>query len=484
MTATLSRRPIALAALALSLALGGCASVTPGTQLPVLQARHDAPLPAATGRSSTPDAADRAWWQDLREPALDALVAQAEARNLDLQAALASVREARARAGGVQAESRPQGGLGVQAQATRPALTEVDPYDQGQPRPPERRLITLGQALSWEIDLFGRAGTARAAAEREVDAAAADARGAQALLQAEVVRRYAALRQAQQAERLAAEQVTIGERRLAQLQARARAGLADPREADAAAGELAQLRATQAGWAAQAPVEAAALAVLVGESPAKPGAELQRLLAPAPLPDVPDDATLTVPADLLARRPDVARADALLRAGLGQQVLAERAHLPRLSLAATLGLQQTAGNLGQSNAVRYAAGPVLQWDWLDSGRRAAQMAAAKAGNERAWAQFEQTVLTALAEGESALRGWQAQWQGWQQARVAAQAADKTSAYTSRRAAMGLEPDTTALAARLQRLAAEQQQLHQQAAALAAYAQVQLALGAWQPRDQP
>lgn len=484
MNASLQRRAFSLCALVLALALGGCAAVAPGPQLPTLQVRHDGPLPAAAGRTVTPDASGRPWWRDLRDPTLDALVAQAEGRNLDLQVALATVREARARAGAVQSEARPQGSLGVQAQATRPALTEVDPYRQGLPRPPEQRLVALGQAMSWEIDLFGRTGTAQAAAERDVDAAAADARGAQALVQAEVVNRYVALRHAQQAALLAAEQQAVAERRLTQLQARARAGLADPREADAAAEELAQRRTAEAVWSVQASVEWAALAVLVGESPARPGAAMQALHSAAVLPAVPDDATLAVPADLLARRPDVARADALLRAGLGQQVLAERAHLPRLSLAATLGLQQTAGNLGQANALRYAAGPILQWDWLDSGRRAAQTAAMQAGNERAWAQFEKTVLAALAEGESALRAWQAQWQAWQQAQAALQAADQAWRYTSRREALGLEPAAALLAVRQQRLTAARQQLDQQAQTLGAYTQVQLALAAWQPQERP
>ncbi|MCY4757138.1 TolC family protein [Pelomonas aquatica] len=484
MNASLQRRAFSLCALVLALALGGCAAVAPGPQLPTLQVRHDGALPAAAGRTVTPDASGRPWWRDLRDPMLDALVAQAEGRNLDLQVALATVREARARAGVVQSEARPQGSLGVQAQAVRPALPEVDPYRQSLPRPPEQRLVSLGQGLNWEIDLFGRAGTAQAAAERDVDAAAADARGAQALVQAEVVNRYVALRHAQQATLLAAEQQGVAERRLAELRDRARAGLADPRESDAAAAELARQRAAHAGRAAQVSVEWAALAVLVGESPARPGAAMQALQVPAALPIVPDDATLTVPADLLARRPDVARADALLRAGLGQKVLAERAYLPRLSLAATLGLQQTAGNLGQANALRYAAGPMLQWDWLDSGRRAAQTAAVQAGNERAWAQFEKTVLAALAEGESALRAWQAQWQAWQQAQAALQAADETLRYTSRREAHGLEPAVAVLAARQHRLTAAQQRLEQQAQTLAAYTQVQLALAAWQPQVRP
>jgi hypothetical protein len=49
------------------------------------------------------------------------------------------------------------------------------------------------------------------------------------------------------------------------------------------------------------------------------------------------------------------------------------------------------------------------------------------------------------------------------------------AYSARREALGLEPASVALSARQQRIAAAQQ-----ARALAAYAQVQLALAAWQP----
>lgn len=484
MNISLERRVLILCALVLSLCLGGCASVAPDTQLPVLQARQDSSLPAAAGRIANADNASHTWWRDLRDPVLDALIAQAEARNLDLKSALASVREARALAGGIQAQVRPQGSLGLQAQVYRPALTEVDPYRQGLPRPPEQRVVSLGQVLSWEIDLFGRAGTAQAMAERVVDAATADARGAQALVQAEVVRRYVALRHAQQASLLATESVAVAERQLDQWQARARAGLVDPREVDAARGNLAQMRAARTVWTAQIGIEQTALAVLLGESPARPGLAMQAVDSPAALPTVPDDSTLTVPADLLARRPDVARADALLRAGLGQAVLAERAHLPRLSLAATLGLQQPISKLGQASAVRYAAGPMLQWDWLDSGRRAAQTAAVQASNERAWAQFEKTVLTALAESESALRGWQAQWQGWQQAQAALQAADRTLSYTSRRQALGLEPSTATLAAQQKRLSRAQELLDQQARTLDAYTQVQLALAAWQAQEVP
>lgn len=459
----------------LAASLAACAAVAPPSQLPELLARHAIPVPAAQ-----PPAAGHLWWQALHDDSLNRLMDQALARNADLRMALATVREARAMAGEARADGRPQGSLAAQAQVSRPSLPEVDPFRQGLSRPPEQRLLNLSQALSWELDLFGRLGTAQAVADRQVDMAEADARGAQALLQVEVVRHYTALRQAQQAFAFGAHQLALAEQQAGQVALRVRAGLADPRERDAAAAELAELRSSQAAFQSRQQVERASLAVLVGRSPAAPGDELQQLLRPALLPALPEESLLTVPPDLLQRRPDVARADAQLRAQLGQQVLAQRAYLPRLSLAASFGLNERAGHLGDRGALRYAAGPVLQWDWLDGGRLAAQEAAARAGSEREWARLEQTVLSALAEGEASLQGWQAAYQAWRQAMAAAQAAENQARYTEQRAALGLEAQTQALGARRRQWAAEQQVVVQQAQALSAYAQVQLALGAWQP----
>lgn len=67
------------------------------------------------------------------------------------------------------------------------------------------------------------------------------------------------------------------------------------------------------------------------------------------LPGVPEQQHLFRPVDLL-RLPDVARADAALRANFGQEAHAERAHLPRLSLTATIGLNEGPGWLGRSGA--------------------------------------------------------------------------------------------------------------------------------------
>ncbi len=479
---------VALVPLLTVLALTGCASVAPPSQLEALQARHDVRLPAAAEvpKRAAPGPqlqaqAQTLWWQALNDPLLNDLVQEALTRNLDLRSAMASLQEARALAGLAQREGGPQGSLGVSAQVSRASRPEVDPYRQGLPRPPEQRLVSIGQTLSWELDLFGRIGTAQAVAERELDMARADLQAAQALVQAEVVNRYVQLRAAQQMGQTAERQQALAMARLHQLTVREKAGLADARDRDAAQAELAQRQADVATLRAQAQQSLAALAVLTGGTPAAMAENWPGLTQPAALPALPLQDTLQVSDGLLTRLPQVARADAALRASLGQQVLAERAHLPRLSLSATLGLQEQASRLQQAGALRYAAGPALQWDWLDAGRREARQAAARAGSDRAWAQFENVMLTALAEGESALRGWQAELVGWDQAQAAQTVAAAAARYGEQRARVGLEPALLSLATQSQSLEAEQRLRAQQARALQAYVQVQLALGAWQPQ---
>lgn len=469
----------ALLPLLVALSLVGCASVQPGSQLAAVQARHDSRLPAAAEQPAH-STATRSWWQVLQDPQLDALMQQALAHNLDLRTALASVQEARALAGLARREGGPQGSLGLSAQLTRASQPEVDPYRQGLPRPPEQRLIGLSQSLSWELDLFGRVGTAQAVAERQLDMAKADLQAAQALVQAELVNRYVQLRAAQQQLALAQQQQGLAEVRREQLEPRVQAGLADRRDRHAADAEWAQRRADTAMLQAQVQQSLAAIALLCGQAPSALDGPLARLRSPQALPPLPLQQTLQLSEGLLQRLPQVARADAALRASLGQQVLAERAHLPRLSLAATLGLNESASRLGQAGALRYAAGPVLQWDWLDAGRRQAREAAAQAGSERTWAQFEHAVLRALADGEVALREWRAQLEAWEHSVSAEQAADAARRYADERQRLGLEPALNALSSQAQHLQAQQRRLQQQAQAWQAYVQVQLALGAWQP----
>lgn len=474
--------PLVLTLCAALAVLPGCASVVaPPSQIAGAVQRYGnqaQPSPAAADAGVPAGIPMVNWWKGLQDPTLDELVAQAMQHNHELHAAIASVRAARATADAAYRDALPQGGLAAQAQTLRPSLTDVDPYRQGLPRPPISNVASIDQTLSWEIDLFGRIGTAAAVADRRADALSADLHATTVLLQGEVVRAYTRWRHAQQDLLSLGQESALLERRAGLLQARFAAGLADRREALAVQNELARIASERTHLRAQVKVHEAALAVLIGKSPS--GQALgDKTAGTAQLPAVPPDTAIRYPDDLLARRPDIAKADAQLRASIGEAVLAERAHLPRLSLNLSAGLSAPFGQLGNAGAIRYAAGPALSWDWMNAGRAKARAAAAKQGQLAAWHNFEQAVLKALEDSEGSLRQWSAAQQALAETRSGEQAARQVWQHSQVRADAGLEPSVQALEHGVAYQRARRATLAAQADALLAFAQVQLALGAWQ-----
>lgn len=468
--------------LASALCVTGCASVAPDSGVELAATRHSAiaPGPAAAAAGSAQGVPARQWWRALEDESLDALVDEAMSRNHDVRSAVAAVKAARAAATAAERDALPQGRLQLEAQSVRASAIEVDPYRQGLPRPPVVKLGTVVQSLGWELDLFGRVGTAAAIADRAADAAQADLHAAIALLQGDVVRHYALLREQQLAAASLAAELSARQDHAKQMESRVTAGLADRREAYAAQAEVARVKAEHAAAMAATEVQVAALAVLVGRSPTQRDQLPDAILRVAPLPAVPSDDHIVVPDDLLARRPDVARADARLRASIGESALASRAHLPRLSLNLAAGLNAPFGSLGTPGAQFHSAGPVLSWDWLAAGRIQARALAAKAGEEATWHQFEQVVLRALQDSESAMRQWSAAREGATQAQQGEQAAQQAAKYAQARHAAGLEPAVVALDQAATHQHAYRAAIGAQAEAVLAFAQLQLALGAWQP----
>ncbi|HFT7389371.1 TPA: TolC family protein [Aeromonas hydrophila] len=461
--------------LALTL-ITGCAAVTPPSQITASQqALGSLPSPAAQAAGIGRGQLASNWWQALADTQLDTLLQAAMLHNHQRQAALATVRAARHTADAVRREALPQGSLNGQAQRQQLSSIEADPYRQGLPRPPIQNLGNVQQSVSWELDLFGRAGTAAAIAERQADIQSADLHAATLLLQADVVRQYTRWQQAMLNRALLLNELDALQQRHTQLQHRQQAGLTDQRDVLAAAGDSQQAKAELAANDAVAAAAAAALAVLCGNNPltAPQAPTIQRL------PEVPSDTDIVYPDDMLLRRPDVARADAQLRISLGEAVLADRAYLPHISLNLAAGVMAPFGQLDNADALRYALGPAFSWDWLDAGRRAARRAGANEQGVAAWHHYEQTVLIALQEGESSLRQWKSSSSQLASAEAAARLAEQSAVYSRIRSQTGLEPQSLALAQHVTALQAQRNELAARAAAIEAYVQVQLALGAWQ-----
>lgn len=468
-------------AVALSVALAGCASVAPVSSIP--EATRDTPGSRAaaeiglTVAERPQEMSARAWWTAFDDRTLDALIERATSKNHDVRIAVASLRQARAVLGERRLDRLPSGGVDADYTRRRLAAPDIDPSGTTDAVGPVQRIAGIAAFASWEIDLFGRIGTSRAIAERQVDVALADRQAAIASLQADVVRNYLSLRAAQIALVALADEEASAE--LAHLLVRQRvdAGVDDPREAARSEARLAETRAEAARRKAEAEAHLTALSVLIGDSPLQPDAVLTH---GGPMPEAPALQAIPAPAEALSRRPDVRRADAVLRATQGQKVLAERAFLPSLTIDLSGGLKQAPGLLSSDGAEAFTIAGLLRWNPLEFGRLRARARAADAADEGAVVSFEQTLLRALQDIEDSLQRWHAAARASRQADRASAAAQAAAEVTRARVAAGIENRIQGELAMLDASRAEREAIAAKAELGQAYAYLQLALAAWQP----
>lgn len=478
-----SALPIALGIAAMA-TLAGCASVTAPPMRDAAAVRVGlAPDPAVAPveRYEAPQSAD-AWAPWPSDPVLSQLLTEARSNSPGLQAARARLDAARAQAGLTGLNAAPSGTLSARATETRLSTVEADPYDQGAPRPPRRSILQAGLAIGWELDLFGRVGTAKAIAERGVDAEAAALAGAEALLEAELVRLYALYRERASALDSLDQAMRASEQRRRDLAARIEAGLAEAPQGAEAEIEHRALQAAHAVAEAEHRDTRNRLLAAAGISPLLDHPVRRLLESPGAVPTPPAAGGYRLPADFLERRPDVLAADARLRAAIGETVLAERADWPSLTLLGTLASVASGGGLGNASSLSSVIGPSIEWHWFDFGRNRLREAAARAGEQASAADFEATVLRAVAEADSAIRAWEASRQAWEDTVAAAAAADRILQRAQVRADTGLEPRIVATTARLAALDAHRQAERAKAESLAAYATLRLALGVDAPAN--
>jgi outer membrane protein TolC len=178
------------------------------------------------------------------------------------------------------------------------------------------------------------------------------------------------------------------------------AGRSTQRDVDQATLLLEQANAQVPVLAAEQRAQLYALAVLTGRPPAEVDA------AAAVCHIVPKVRTVIPVGDgaaLLARRPDVRRAERTLAADTARIGIAKATLFPKISLLGSASFATSvASDIGSSRAFSYSAGPLISWSLPNIAVATAQIRQARAGTQSALAAFQGTVLTALKETEQAL----------------------------------------------------------------------------------
>jgi multidrug efflux system outer membrane protein len=296
-------------------ALAGCALQNPPAPADLQkEALPNAAVPSAwktTGGVGAP-VADQ-WLASFDDPALNALVSEALVHNADLRVAAARVEQAggylKVASAGLlpvvnllgTANTKSNGGSGLEGWVVSASL---------------------------ELDVWGRVRYARAAAEAQSVAAAADFAYARQSLAATVARSWFTAIEAGLLRGLAQDVVRGSEALLTIAQDRFRVGIGNEQDVAAARASVATYRDTLRQVQLSREQALRALELLLGRYPAAEVAVAQKLAALPPPPPV------GMPSEILERRPDVIAAERRVAAAFNRVGESKAAMLPRISLTA------------------------------------------------------------------------------------------------------------------------------------------------------
>jgi multidrug efflux system outer membrane protein len=358
-------------------------------------------IDAAPETVSTAAQPDAAWWGVFDDPVLSDLIGRAFAGNLDLKIAAARLGEARALFKDRRLDFLPR-------------ITSDGTYNRSDEQIPGFGLARvpiesadLGFDAAWEIDLFGRVRHGVAAARADAGAADADARAARVSVAAEVARTYFELRGAQARLKVAVENAASQRETVRLTQVRFTVGQGDPGDVDSARARLSATEAAIPDLTAQASSGRYRLAVLLGLRPGALDEALKPLDTPAPARVTPlpiGDAS-----QFLRRRPDVQAAEWRLRAETERTDVATSDLFPRIRVTGFIGLLSgDVSGLFKGGSQAWSVSPQVTWPALDLGGAHARLKAQKARGQEAEATYDQTVLQAIADLETALDAYRQQ----------------------------------------------------------------------------
>lgn len=379
------------------LVLAGCAWLTPAATSSGI---------ALPGRLATVDAAapvqwpDPAWWRGFASPELDALMAAAMAANLDIAAAAARIRQADAqlrisgagllptvdlatRATRQQSGSASTAGIAGLGRTTRIRVSSIN---------------VLSLSASYEIDFWGRNRAQAEAAQQTAFASRFDAGTVRITTEASVANTYFTMLAAQEQLAIQQNNLDLATRVLAVIRSRVAVGTGTGLDLAQQETVVAQQRAQLPPLQQQVEQNRNSLGTLVALPPqtlAVAGGGFNRLSVPAVTPGMP--------AEVLARRPDVLAAEATLAAANADVVTARAQLLPAITLTGSGGYQSLVfENLLRPGSVVFNIAAGLTQPIFRGGALRGQVQLNEARAAELLADYRAAILAALVDAENAL----------------------------------------------------------------------------------
>jgi NodT family efflux transporter outer membrane factor (OMF) lipoprotein len=364
--------------LAMSLALFSACSLAPTYQRPAVEIPagwNAAPGSGVTRQNTT------AFWREFGSEELNGLIDRMLAENLDLEAALHRVEQARAQAK-------------IAGAPLYPAIDVSGTTSRTYQDQETNEIARTGGAISYELDLWGKNRNRAASARHRAEATAFDREALRLVVTSDAANFYSQILSLNDRIRIAEFNLKNAEEILRIVEARFSQGAVSGLEVSQQRVAVNGFRTALASLIEQRSITANALAILLALPPQDfraPNAELASLRMP--------EVNLTPPATLLTARPDIMSTEAELRAANADIGAARAAFFPSL----TLGVNPTiAAGFGNPAAAATSMTASLLAPIFSGGRLTGNLEDVTARQKELAAQYEKTVLTAFQEVEDAL----------------------------------------------------------------------------------
>ncbi len=382
----------AAALLAAVILLAGCARRPPAVQ-------HDPELtlPAAWAAGAGGTVQD-AWWETFDDAGLTAAVGRALEGNRDLRAAAWRVEAATVEARIAGADLLPGDSAGFSGSRRRQNFIGL-PIPGSESRVLSTTSTTLGASVnvSWEADLWGRIRAGEVAALAAAESQAAAYAASRLSLAAQLSKAWFALAETAQQLELAERTLDSYHTSTEWIRIRFEAGLRPSIDLRLALTNVSAAEALVAQRREQLQRLLRQLEVLQGDYPGG------RLTPPGSLPELPPAPPAGMPAEVLARRPDLLAAERALLAADARVAQSRAALYPSLNLTGSVGTSSRTlidlldGDFGVWSLLGGLTQPLFQ-----AGRLRSNVELSRLRSREALEAWAAQVLRALAEVESAL----------------------------------------------------------------------------------
>jgi multidrug efflux system outer membrane protein len=362
---------------ALSLALSAC-SLAPNYQRPEMALPTGWSNVAGVGATQQNTSL---FWQDLGSVELDRLIDQVLAQNLDLEAALQRIDQARAQAKIASSPLYPN--VSASGSSSRTFQNSKDTNS-----------ANIGGGVSYEVDLWGKNRNTAKSADFRLNATEFDRDALRLVVTSDATNFYAQVLSLNDRIGIAEFNLKNAEEILRIIEARFAQGGVSGLEVSQQRVAVNGFRIALATLVEQRSTTANALAILLGVAPqtfSTPSATLATLTLPP--------VNLTLPATLLTARPDIESAEAGLRAANADIGVARAAFFPSLTL--NLNTVVSAGFGGPAAAATQIASSLIA-PIFTGGQLTGNLENVTARQKELAAQYRKTVLTAFQEVEDAL----------------------------------------------------------------------------------